>query len=109
MFSQACLILFTGGEVFALVHAGMPPPPRGRQPPGADTPWDQIHPTPLEPGTPPGLSTSLGLSTPHVTKYTPRTKYTPGTKYTPLLSTPPRLSTPPWDQVHPRTKYTPWD
>ena len=40
MFSQACVILFTGG--CASVHAGIPPgsrhPPGTRHPPGADTP-----------------------------------------------------------------------
>ena len=61
MFSQACVILFTGG-VSVSVHAGIPPPPpradtpppeqtppvsrhpRNRHPPGADTPGADTPP-----------------------------------------------------------------
>ena len=77
MFSQACVILFTGW-VSASVHAGIPPPPKQTPPgadtpgsrhlPGADTPWgadtpqEQTPPSPDQ--TPPGADTPLGADTP---------------------------------------------
>ena len=50
MFSQACVILFTGG-VSASVHAGIPPP-LGADTSRADTPWEQ---TPPREQTPPSM------------------------------------------------------
>ena len=41
IFSQASVILFTGGS--ASVHAWIPPPPPG---PGTPSPWDQAPPPP---------------------------------------------------------------
>ena len=66
MFSQVCVILFTGG-VSASVHAGIHTPPLGADtphgadtPPGADTPWSRHPPgtdTHLPGSRPPGADT----------------------------------------------------
>ena len=55
MFSQACVILFTGGS--ASVHAGIPPPPGADStPPPEQTPreqtppWEQTPPRTAPPG-----------------------------------------------------------
>ena len=84
MFSQASVILLTGG-VSASVHAGIhSPPPQSRHPPGADTPWEQ---------TPPGADT---LQNRHPPEQTP-----PGAD-TPLEQTPPLGADThtPWEQTH---------
>ena len=47
IFLHLFVILFTGG-VSASVHAGIPPPPRSRHPPGADTPLSPRADTPPE-------------------------------------------------------------
>ena len=69
MFSQACVILFTGG-VSASMHAGIPPPwdqtPPGSRPSGADTPQAD---TPLGAGTPPRQTPS---GTEHAGRYSQR-------------------------------------
>ena len=69
IFSQVCVILFTGGGGSASVHAGIPPPPpradppgsRQTVPPGAETPVRTD--IPLE-QTPPGADTPLGADPP---------------------------------------------
>ena len=82
IFSQASVILFTGGSTWA----GTPPGPG--TPPLTRYPLDQVHP--LGPGTPPG------------TRYTP----SPGT-HPPGPGTPPWTRYTPWDQVHPQGPGTP--
>ena len=87
MFSQACVILFTGGGVSASVHAGTPPqeqtPPRAdptpqsRHPPRADTPPEQTPPQSRHPEqTPPRVDT-------------PQSRHLPGSRHPPLEQTPP--------------------
>ena len=70
MFSQACVILFTGGclpQCMLGYHPpGADPPgsrhiPRADTPLGADTPWEQTHP---QEQTPPWDQTPLGPDTP---------------------------------------------
>ena len=82
MFSQACVILFTGGCLPQCMLGYQPPKqtplgadtppgnrhrpgsrhiPRADTPPGADTPWDQTH---LQEQTPPWDQTPLGPDTP---------------------------------------------
>ena len=90
IFSQASVILFTGGKYL------------GRYPP------DQVHPTgtrytppPQTRYTPLGSGTSPGPGTPPWTRYTPQDQVPPWTRYTPSGT---RY---PFDQVPPRTRYPP--
>ena len=121
MFSQACVILFTGGGVSASVHAGMPHPleqtPPQQTPPGTRyTPQEQTPPRPGAPrGSrhPPRPGTPLGADTPPEQTppgpgAPPRTRYTPSPRPgTPLGADTPPEQTPPGPGAPPRTRYTP--
>ena len=100
MFSQACVILFTGG-VSASVYAGIPHTPTGADtPPDQTPPWEQ---TPLEQThtqPPPGADLP-GADTPQsrhpLGVDTPQSRHPPGT------DTPQEL-TPPWSR-HPPSRH----
>ena len=105
IFSQASVILSTGGgvgEYLGRYTSRTRYTPPG---PGAPPPPDQVHP--LGPGTPPGTRYTPpdqvhppGTGTPP----SPRPGTPPGNRYTPL----PQTRYTPWNQVHPpQTRYTP--
>ena len=91
IFSQACVILFTGGCVLSQ-HALRQTPPWVRHPTQSDTPQTKYIPGTKY--TPPG------------TKYTPTVRHPPQSDKPPKLSTPPGLSTPLGLSTPPGTKYT---
>ena len=110
MFSQACVILFTGGGGVCLSACWDATPP-GADPPTADIPRDQVHPpgadTPPRPGTPLGADTPPE-QTPPGPGAPPRTRYTPSPRPgTPLGADTPPEQTPPGPGAPPRTRYTP--
>ena len=88
VFSQVCVILFTGG-VSASVHAGIPPP-GSRHPPRADTPQSR-HP--LGADTP--QAHTPRADTPHPREQTPWSRHTSLRSRHPPGQTPPREQTPP--------------
>ena len=105
MFSQACVILFTGG-VSASVHAGITPTPQSRHPPPEQTPLEQTHIPgsrhPLE-QTPLGVDTPLREQTPPsrhpLGADTPQSRHPSPYEQTPPLGAdtppPPQEQTPP--------------
>ena len=102
MFSQACVILFTGGCLPQCMLGYNSPEqthtPQEQTPPRADTPPEQTHPweqTPPRADTPPGADT-------------PQSRHPP--EQTPPRADPPRADTAPnracWEKRSTRGRYT---
>ena len=94
IFSQASVILSTGGITWAYTPPGPGTPPGTRY-----TPWHQVHPWhqehPLDQVHPPD-------------QVHPQTRYPARTRYTPLgPGTPPGPGIPPRPGTPPRTRYPP--
>ena len=111
MFSQASVILLTGGGGVYLSACWDTHTPQSRHPPGADTPPEQDTPQNRHPReqTPPLEQTpprSRHTHPPWKQTHTPPGKQT----HTPTpreQTSPPEQTHPPWEQTPPRSRHTP--